>query len=124
LYTERKNLNKYASGDGVVGNIMVKEGEQIEAFFPMLSLNPKYPSIVVGYQVGRKSELPVGSEVEIKSFDQSNVRSTGKVIGYGSVIELPEILQKSTAEKSFGRQMFVEIGPENGFATGEKVLIR
>jgi HlyD family secretion protein len=46
------------------------------------------------------------------------------VIGYGSVAELPEILQKSTAVKAFGREIFIEIGLENNFANGEKVLIR
>jgi HlyD family secretion protein len=46
------------------------------------------------------------------------------VIGYGSVVQLPLILQKSTAVTGFGREFFVEMDGQNEFATGERVLIR
>jgi multidrug resistance efflux pump len=124
LNEEKKKLNKYASAAGVVETVYVKAGEQIDAYTPLLSLNPVHPSTVVGYLVGKKVQLPIGSSVTISSYERPKETSPGKVIGYGSVVELPEILQKSTAVKAFGREVFIEIEDENGFASGEKVLIR
>jgi HlyD family secretion protein len=125
LNEEKKKLSKYASSDGVVENVYVKDGEQVDAFTPLLSINPIRPSTVVGYMVGKKLNIPdIGSTVSVSSYDQRSHSVSGKVIGYGSVAELPEILQKSTAVKAFGREIFIEIGLENNFANGEKVLIR
>ena len=125
LLEEQKKLNKYAASDGVVENVFVKAGEQVAAFTPLLSVNPVRPSTVVGYLVGKKISVPeIGSIVEISSYDKRSVSVKGKIIGFGSVTELPEILQKSTAVKAFGREIFIEIGPDNNFANGEKVLIR
>lgn len=124
LRNERQNLKKYASADGVVGNIYVKTGEQIEAFTPLLSIHPVHPISVTGYLVGNKKELPVGATVNVQSFDHKSNSVSGKVIGYGAVVVLPEILQKSTAVKAFGREVFIEIDQQNSLASGEKVLIR
>lgn len=125
LIDEKKKLSKFATTDGVVENVYVKDGEQVDAFTPLLSVNPVRPSTVVGYLVGKKGHVPaIGSTVSISSYDLRSVSVAGKVIGYGSVSELPEILQKSTAVKAFGREIFIEISPENSFASGEKVLIR
>lgn len=124
LVDERKGLVKLATADGVVDNIFVKESEQVEAYAPLLSVSPTHPTTVVGYVVGRKSQLPVGQQVFIRSYDDPGADFAGRVIGYGSMVALPEILQKSTAVKAFGREVFIEITPENPFASGEKVLIR
>ncbi|HEY0655034.1 MAG TPA: hypothetical protein VGD65_17975 [Chryseosolibacter sp.] len=124
LRKERQNLRKVASADGVVGNVFVKAGEQIEAFTPLLSINPVHPVSVTGYLVGNKTELPVGSSVNVQSFEHKSNSTSGRVIGYGAVVMLPDILQKSTAVKAFGREVFIEIDPRNNLASGEKVLIR
>ena len=80
---------------------------------------------MVAYLVGKKASIfGVGKEVNVASYDQQRNLVSGKVIGYGSVSELPEILQKSTAIKAFGQQVFIEIPGENSFFNGEKVLIR
>ncbi len=125
LHEERLKLSKFATADGVVENVYVKAGELVEAFTPLLSVHPIRPTPVVGYLVGKKFNIPeVGSDVVVSSYDHRSVFITGKVIGYGSVTELPEILQKSTAVKAFGREVFIEIPPDNALANGEKVLIR
>jgi hypothetical protein len=107
-----------------VESVFVKQGEQVSAFTALLSLNSVHPTTVVGYLVGKKESLPVGSEVKVRSYEKSGNETPGKIIGYGSVVELPEILQKSTAVKAFGREVFIEITPDNQFAAGEKVFIR
>lgn len=124
LQHEKKSLNKYSSADGVVENIYVRQGEQVDAFTSLLSVRPVHPTAVIGYLVGKKNGLEVGDSVSVKSYEKSANVANGKVIGYGAVVELPEILQKSTAVKAFGREVFIEIPVKNEFASGEKVLIR
>jgi multidrug resistance efflux pump len=124
LVDERKTLSKYASADGLVENIYVRQGEQVDAFTSLLSIHPLHPTTIVGYLVGKKDEPLVGAKVTVQSYEKKSVVSNGEVIGYGAVVELPQILQKSTAVKSFGREVFIEIPAQNEFATGEKVLIR
>lgn len=125
LQTEKDKLNKYATASGVVEKVYVKPGEQVDAYTPLLEINPLHPTTVVAYLVGKKASIfGVGKEVNVASYDQQRNLVSGKVIGYGSVSELPEILQKSTAIKAFGQQVFIEIPGENSFFNGEKVLIR
>ena len=121
---EQKVLSKYAAADGLVGNVYVRPGEQVEAFTSLLSINLVHPTTVVGYLVGKKTMLSVGERVQIQSYEHPANISDGTVIGYGAVVSLPDILQKSTAVKAFGREIFIEIAPANEFAIGEKVLIR
>lgn len=123
---EQKKLSKYAVADGVIGNIYVKDGEQVSSYMPLLSVTPLRPTTVVAYLVGPKTnEYTVGAAVSVKAYGSPSAQPVeGKVIGYGSVALLPEILQKSTAVKAFGREVFIEISDENEFANGQKVLIR
>jgi len=125
LQSERDKLSKYANADGVVKNVYVKNGEQVDSFTPLLEVNPLHPTTVVVYLVGKKSDLyAIGSSVSVSSYDQRGKAVVGKVIGYGSVSELPEILQKATAVKAFGQEVFIEVPSDNRLANGEKVLIR
>jgi multidrug resistance efflux pump len=125
LITEKRKLHKYATVGGVVESVFVKDGEQIEAFAPIISINPIHPSSVVGYLVGAKAqEIAIGGKVKVTSYNHKNNTATGEIIGFGAVTELPELLQKATAVKAFGREVFIKIPDNNHFATGEKVLIK
>lgn len=124
LLSEKAKLNKYATHDGVVKSVLVRSGEEVEAFSAMISVNPRHPSTVIAYVVGPKGrEVAVGELVKVSAYSRQ-FESTGEVIGFGSIVELPEILQKSTAVKAFGKEVFIKIPEENAFANGEKVLIR
>lgn len=125
LLAEKRKLNKYATFSGVVESVFIKPGEQVEAFAPIISINPIHPSSVVGFMVGaRAREIPIGAKVTISSYDKKHITTTGEVIGFGGVTELPELLQKATAVKAFGREVFIKIPENNQFATGEKVMIK
>ncbi|NJN44921.1 MAG: hypothetical protein HC806_09525 [Anaerolineae bacterium] len=79
----------------------VKAGEQVNAFTPLLEINPVRPTTVVAYLVGKRAaEYPIGISVTVSSYDQRRHSVKGKVIGFGSVRELPDILQKSIRNKS------------------------
>lgn len=125
LKTEQGKLVKYAAADGVVKSVYIKPGEQVSGFTPLLSITPVSPTTVIGYLAGKNTNaFAVGDSVRVSAYGNGTVRIKGRVIGYGAVIELPDILQKSTAVKAFGREIFIEIPSQNKFANGEKVLIR
>lgn len=125
LKAEKAKLAKYATADGVVKNLYVKPGEQVSSYTPLLSITPVTPTMVTAYLAGKNNTaFAVGDSVRVSSYGNGSIKITGKVIGYGAVTELPEILQKSTAVKAFGREIFIEIPSHNSFANGEKVLIR
>lgn len=125
LTDERNKLNKYATFSGVVKNVFVKNNEEVAAYTPMLSINPTHPTTVVGYfTVSKERDLPIGGIVSVRSYNHPGIKVSGKLIGLGSIVELPQILQKSTAVKAFGHEVFIEIGLANEFAVGEKVLIK
>lgn len=125
LIEERQKLIKFAVGDGVVENVFVKAGEELNAFTPVASIAPIHPTTVVAYLVGERHRgFEMGSEVSISGYGSGAKSYPGRIIGYGSVTELPAILQKSTAVKAFGREVYIEISPDNEFANGQKVLIR
>ncbi len=118
-------LNKYATGPGVIQQVLVKAGEQVSAFTPLMKLNPLHPTMVIVYQVGvSQVKFEIGKEVMVSHYDQPRLQVKGKVIGYGSVMPLPDILQKSTAVKAFGQEVFIELPADNQLANGEKVLVR
>ncbi len=125
LKIEKSKLVKYAMADGVVKSVYIKPGEQVSGFTPLLSITPVSPTTVIGYLAGKNNNaFAVGDSVRVSAYGNGSIRIMGRVIGYGAVIELPEILQKSTAVKAFGREIFIEIPAQNKFANGEKVLIR
>lgn len=122
---EQEKLNKYAIFDGVIDDVNVKPGEQVEAFTSLLSINPIQPRTVIGYLVGSKDRnRALGDLVTIQSIEQGFLRTQGRIIGFGSITELPLILQKSTAVTAFGLEVFIELEEDNKLPVGEKVMIK
>ncbi len=124
LEKEMQNLVKIAATDGVVESVNVKVGEQVDAYVSLVSVLPRNPTSVIGYLPSEKSFPPIGTRVQLLSYDARGKMAEGKVIGYGAVTALPEILQKATAVKAFGKEVFIELPARNEFSTGEKMLIR
>ena len=124
LEKDNRSLIKIAATDGVVETINVKEGEQVDAYASLVSILPKNPTSVIGYLQAEKTFPPIGTKVEVLGYDARWKKAEGKVIGYGAITSLPEILQKATAVKAFGKEVFIELPSQNEFSTGEKLLIR
>jgi multidrug resistance efflux pump len=124
LKGERQGLIKIASSDGVVQSVPVKAGEEVDAYTHLLSILPKSPTSVIGYLQGEKENPTIGTKVQLLGYDARWKMAEGKVIGYGAITALPEILQKSTAVKAFGKEIFIELPAQNDFSSGEKLLIR
>ena len=87
-----------AGSDGVVESVSVKQGEEVDAYTNLISILPKSPTSAVGYLHAEKNNPAIGTKVQLLGYDARWKTAEGKVIGYGAITELPEILQKSTVE--------------------------
>ena len=118
------NLTRVAQANGVVERVYVKPQEQVDSFTPLLSLNPRHPTSIVGYLVGQKDRnKQLGDTVLVRSSEQSSLTSAGVITGFGSVVALPTILQNSSSITTFGLEIFIEIPEDNPLPVGEKVII-
>jgi HlyD family secretion protein len=122
---EDEKLNKYATFRGVVENVYVKPNEQVQEFTSLISINPVHPSSVVGYLVGKKErDKKLGQKVIVRSLEHPDIQITGSIIGFGSVVLLPDILQRTTTIQTFGLEVFIEIPEENNLPVGEKIIVK
>ncbi|HAW82281.1 MAG TPA: hypothetical protein DCX27_22810 [Balneola sp.] len=118
-------MNKFATFSGVIENVYVKEGEEVEAFTSLVSINPKHPTSVVGYLVGKKErDRELGEIVTVKSLEQPNLQIQGKIIGFGAVVKLPQIMEKDNSLTTFGLEIFIEIPEENPLVVGEQIIVK
>lgn len=124
LQQEMENLTKISLADGVVETVPVKSGDEVDAYTRLITILPTHPTSAVGYLLTEKNNPPIGTSVQIQSYGAPWKTVMGKVIGFGTVTSLPDILQKSTAVKAFGKEIFIELPQQNDFSTGEKLLIR
>lgn len=122
---EETRLNKFATFSGVIENVYVKEGEEVEAFTSLVSINPKHPTSVVGYLVGKKErDRELGEIVTVKSLEQPKLEIQGKIIGFGAVVELPQIMEKDNSLTTFGLEIFIEIPEDNPLVVGEQIIVK
>lgn len=117
-------LIKVADQAGVIAQVYIRSGIVVDAFAPLLSVLPSAPSMVVAYLQTESTGFVPGTSVEVVPFAGAGTPVSGKISGTGSIVSLPEILQKSTAVKAFGKEIFVEVPSGNALTSGQKVLIR
>ena len=118
------NLTRIAQNDGVVERVYVKPLEQVDSYTPLLSINPRHPTSVLGYLVGQKDRnRQIGDTVTVRSSQESSLITTGVITGFGSVVALPAILQNSSSITTFGLEIYVQIPEKNPLPVGEKVII-
>ena len=118
------NLTRIAQNDGVVERVYVKPLEQVDSYTPLLSINPRHPTSVLGYLVGQKDRnRQIGDTVTVRSSQESSLITTGVITGFGSVVALPTILQNSSSITTFGLEIYVQIPEKNPLPVGEKVII-
>ena len=123
--TEQGKLAILAPSDGLIGNIMCKEGENISAFSTLINFYERNPTIVKGYvheslilEVKEKDSLIVSSTLH------PELKVEGEVIGLGSrIVEIPERLRKVADIKTYGREVLIRIPPNNPFLQKEKVML-
>lgn len=125
LKDEQERLLVRAPADGIVGNILCKEGENISAFQPLINFYEPNPTVVRGY-VHESAILRIreGDSMVVNSSLNAEYRVSGKIIGLGSrIVEIPERLRKVPEIKTYGREVLISIPNRNPFLQKEKVML-
>ena len=114
-----------APSDGLIGNIHCKEAEHVSSFQTLLSFYEPHPQFVKGYVHENLSlKVAVGDTFLIRSTKDASVVYKGAVTGLGSrIVEIPERLRKMPEVRAYGREVSVEISPDNSFLQKEKVAL-
>lgn len=114
-----------APTDGIVGNLQCKEAEHVLSFQPLMSFYEPHPSLIKGYVHEELSlKVAVADSFLVRSVKDPTVSYTGVVTGLGSrIVEIPERLRKVPEYKTYGREVTIEISPENTFLQKEKVAL-
>ncbi len=125
LKQEMGKFNVLAPYDGVVGNINVREGENIKAFSSLVSFYESSPPIVLGYILEKYNfQLNIGDSVSIHSVYNPNKKVIGKITSKGNrIVEIPEKFRKIQDVKIYGIEIFISIPPDNQFLQKETLKI-
>lgn len=115
-----------APADGIVGNVEVREEEHVTSYATLLTFYEPHSSLVRGYvHEDLTAKVAIGDALEVYSLREEGRTYSGKVIGLGSrIVETPTRLRKLPEFKTYGREVVIEITPDNHFLQKEKVGIR
>ena len=123
---EEEEMSILAPSDGVIGSVFCKEGEQFSPYNTLMTFYRKNPTQVKSYVLESLIlNVNVGDSVMVQSGVQSGSISKGVVIGMGSrIVEIPERLRRNPDFKTYGREIQIEISPDNSFLQREKVILK
>lgn len=115
-----------APADGLIGNVNVKEDEHVQAFETLLSFYEPHSSLVSGYlHEDQTARVATGDKFEVYSLKDPTVKYPGVVTGLGSrIVSIPTRLRELPTFETYGREVIVEISPDNSFLQKEKVGLR
>lgn len=127
-YTGKRlqKLQVTAPHDGLVGNVHCTEGEHIDAFSTLITYYEANPNQVKGYVLENQAFLvTVGDTFNIHSVRDENLNYRGILVGLGSrIVEIPERMRKIPEIKTYGREVVVQIPPDNQLLQKEKVVLQ
>ena len=114
-----------APTDGLVGNVHCKEGEKINSFGTLITFYEESPTLVVGYiHEELLLSININDTIDIFSSSRPDIQNVGVVKTLGSrIVEIPPRLRKIKELKTFGREIIIEIPPDNPFLQKEKVIL-
>ena len=122
---EQEKLAILAPTDGLIGNIHVKNAENLSSFATLITFYEENPTLVKGFvHESLILEVSIGDEIEVISSLHPEHKCQGKVVGLGSrIVEVPERLRKMPDIKVYGREVLISIPKENYFLQKEKVVL-
>lgn len=126
LRTEQQRLLIKAPSDGLIGNVLCREGENISSFNTLISFYEKSPKQVVAYvHESLILQIKTGDSLIVTSSLHPDQHCKGVVTGMGHrIIEIPERLRKIPEIKTYGREVLIEIPAENNFLQKERVILQ
>ena len=122
---EQDKLAILAPSDGLIGNILCKEGENISSFSTLINFYERNPTLVKGFvHESLILKVQVGDSLKVSSSLHVSQQINGEVIGLGSrIVEIPERLRKIPDFKTYGREVLIQIPAQNPFLQKEKVML-
>lgn len=114
-----------APHDGLIGNVHCKEGEFEDAFSTLISFYEANPTQVKGYvNENYILHVSINDEFEITSIKDQSLSYKGVLVGLGSrIVEIPGRMRKHPEIKTYGREVVIEIPPDNELLQKEKVML-
>lgn len=114
-----------APSDGLIGNIHCKEDEKITSFNTLITFYEESPTLVVGYiHEDLLLKININDTIDVFSSSRPEINNTGIVKALGSrIVEIPPRLRKIKELKTFGREIIIQIPPDNPFLQKEKVIL-
>ena len=122
---EQEHLTIKAPKDGLIGNIHCLEGENKSSFSTLITFYERNPTLVKGYvHENLIVHVEVNDTLEVSSSLHPEHKRYGTVVGLGSrIVEIPERLRKIPDLKTYGREVLIQIPPDNPFLQKEKVVL-
>ncbi len=115
-----------APTDGIIGNIHCKISEHIPSFRTLITFYEPNPTLVQGFvQEDLILHVALQDSFLILSEKEETTSCLGIVTGLGSrIVEIPERMRKIPDLKTYGREVLVQIPPDNNFLQKEKVVLQ
>jgi hypothetical protein len=125
LEDRQKSLYVFAPFDGVVGSVNYKKGETVKPYEPLMTVSPSMPTYIDAFiHEALQTKVTVGQTVTVVSMSDSSRSVEGHIVSMGSrIIELPMRIGRVQTMKMWGREIMIEIPPQNPFLLGEKVQV-
>ncbi len=114
-----------APSDGLIGTIHCRKGEKISSFQTLITFYEESPTLVIGYiHEEHILKVNVNDTIKISSGTRNNIQNIGIVKTRGSrIVEIPPRLRKIKEFQTYGREIIIEIPPNNPFLQKEKVIL-
>lgn len=125
LENEKARLVLLSPIDGFIDDLPAREGEAVDAHSTLVSINPAQPTKVRGF-IHETVDMTfrLGDTVTITSGARPGYSVRGVLTGNSPhLIELPTRLRKYPEIKAWGREIFIQLPPDNPFYIGEKIMI-
>jgi len=123
--TKKQSQTIVAPSDGLVGSIHCKEDENIPSFQTLITFYDESPTLVIGYiHEEHMLKVNVNDTIAISSTTRPGIQNIGIVRTRGSrIVEIPPRLRKIKEFITYGREIIIEIPPDNPFLQKEKVTL-
>lgn len=111
--------------EGYIETVLAFENEIAPQYKELIKLNSKQPNMVKGFlPEGANVMYQLGDSVDLRSSTRPNMITKGILVGgTPQIVELPDRLTKFDKFKSWGRELYVKLPPNNDFFVGEKIII-
>lgn len=125
LRNSEAELVLISSDNGMIGQMDVGADDKVEAFTPLVKLYEEHPNTAVFFIGDRQlTLLKVGDSLWVESLNLDNLRYRGVVSSLGTrITSYPERLKKFPEARVWGREVQVQLPPDNPFLQGERVKI-